>query len=99
MLADIRLEDGGDGIAAAQTILEAYSVPIVFVTGYPERLLTGSGLEPAFVVAKPFDDEALKVTIAQALTTYASPEEANRHRDELLAKLKEITGKTLSKRA
>ncbi len=99
VLADIRLEDGGDGIAAAQTILETYSVPIVFVTGYPERLLTGSGLEPAFVVAKPFDDEALKVTIAHALTTYASPDDANRHRDELLAKLKEITGKTLSQLA
>ncbi len=98
VLADIRLEAGGDGIAAAQAILETYSVPIVFVTGYPERLLTGRGLEPAFVVAKPFDDEALKVTIAHALATYASPDDANRHRDELLAKLKEITGKTLSRR-
>ena len=96
VLADIRLEDGGDGIAAAHTILEAYSVPIVFVTGYPERLLTGSGLEPAFVVAKPFDDEALKVTIAHALGTYASPDDAHRHRDELLAKLKEITGQGLT---
>jgi DNA-directed RNA polymerase specialized sigma24 family protein/CheY-like chemotaxis protein len=95
VLADIRLEDGGDGIAAAQAILEAYSVPIVFVTGYPERLLTGRGLEPAFVVAKPFDDEALKVTIAHALGTYATPAEAHRHRDELLAKLKEITGRRL----
>jgi DNA-directed RNA polymerase specialized sigma24 family protein/CheY-like chemotaxis protein len=97
VLADIRLEDGGDGIAAAQTILETYSVPIVFVTGYPERLLTGSGLEPAFVVAKPFDAEALKVTIAHALSTYASPDEADRHRDELLTKLKEITGKGLTR--
>ena len=53
VLADIRLEDDGDGIAAAQSILESFSVPIVFVTGYPERLLlTGGGLEPAFVVAE-----------------------------------------------
>jgi DNA-directed RNA polymerase specialized sigma24 family protein/CheY-like chemotaxis protein len=95
VLADIRLEDGGDGIAAAQAILETYSVPIVFVTGYPERLLTGKGLEPAFVVAKPFDAEALKVTIAQALGLYATPADAHRHRDELLAKLKEITGRRL----
>ena len=73
VLADIRLEGDGDGIAAAQRILESYAVPIVFVTGYPERLLTGGGLEPAFVVAKPFDSEALKVTIAHALATYASP--------------------------
>ncbi len=97
VLADIRLEDGGDGIMAAQTILETYSVPIVFVTGYPERLLTGSGLEPAFVVAKPFDSEALKVTIAHALATYASPDDADRHRAELLTKLKEITGQSLGR--
>jgi DNA-directed RNA polymerase specialized sigma24 family protein/CheY-like chemotaxis protein len=97
VLADIRLEDDGDGIAAAQHILEAYEVPIVFVTGYPERLLTGSGgLEPAFVVAKPFDAEALKVTIAHALATYASPD-APRHRAELLDKLTRITGSNLAK--
>ncbi len=97
VLADIRLEDDGDGIAAAQRILESYEVPIVFVTGYPERLLTGAGgLEPAFVVAKPFDSEALKVTIAHALATYASPD-APRHRAELLAKLGQITGSNLAK--
>jgi CheY-like chemotaxis protein/DNA-directed RNA polymerase specialized sigma24 family protein len=95
VLADIRLEDDGDGIAAAQGILESFSVPIVFVTGYPERLLTGGGLEPAFVVAKPFDSEALKVTIAHALATYASAD-APRHRAELLGKLREITGTTLA---
>jgi DNA-directed RNA polymerase specialized sigma24 family protein/CheY-like chemotaxis protein len=96
VLADIRLEDDGDGIAAAQRILEAYEVPIVFVTGYPERLLTGGGLEPAFVVAKPFDSEALKVTIAHALATYASPD-APRHRAELLGKLTQITGSKLAR--
>ena len=96
VLADIRLEGDGDGIAAAQRILESYSVPIVFVTGYPERLLTGGGLEPAFVVAKPFDSEALKITIAHALATYASPD-APRHRAELLEKLGQITGSSLAK--
>ena len=96
VLADIRLEGDGDGITAAQGILESFSVPIVFVTGYPERLLTGGGLEPAFVVAKPFDSEALKVTIAHALATYASAE-APRHRAELLGKLREITGNNLAR--
>lgn len=95
VLADLRLERDSDGVAAAQTILEAYQVPIVFVTGYPERLLTGSGLEPAFVVAKPFNSEVLKVTIAHALAIYESPAEGARHRDELLDKLKEITGRGL----
>jgi DNA-directed RNA polymerase specialized sigma24 family protein/CheY-like chemotaxis protein len=96
VLADIRLEGDGDGIAAAQRILESYAVPIVFVTGYPERLLTGGGLEPAFVVAKPFDSEALKVTIAHALAIYASPDAAL-HRTELLDKLRQITGSKLAR--
>lgn len=94
VLADIQLQDSGNGIAAAQEILERYNVPIVFVTGFPERLLTGSGLEPAFVVAKPFDPESLKVTIAHALSTYASEKEAVAHRAHLLAKLREITARS-----
>lgn len=93
VLADIKLDGNGDGIAAAQAILEDYQVPIVFVTGYPERLLTGQGLEPAFVVSKPFVAEALKVTIANALATYAAPLAASKHKELLLSKLREITGK------
>lgn len=97
VLADVRLLDDESGIAAAQRILERFDVPVVFVTGYPERLLTGGRLEPAFVVAKPFDDETLKVTISHALATYASPEEAGAHREALLAKLAQITGTALDR--
>lgn len=67
ILADIQLEDGSSGITAVQTILTAAEVPVVFVTAFPERLLTGETLEPAFVVTKPFDAAALKVAISQAL--------------------------------
>jgi CheY-like chemotaxis protein/DNA-directed RNA polymerase specialized sigma24 family protein len=67
ILADIQLEDGSSGIAAVQTILTGAEVPVVFVTAFPERLLTGETLEPAFVVTKPFDAAALKVAISQAL--------------------------------
>jgi CheY-like chemotaxis protein/DNA-directed RNA polymerase specialized sigma24 family protein len=67
ILADIQLEDGSSGITAVQTILTAAEVPVVFVTAFPERLLTGETLEPAFVVTKPFDAPALKVAISQAL--------------------------------
>ncbi|HZA67991.1 MAG TPA: response regulator [Geminicoccaceae bacterium] len=94
VLADIQLQDTGNGIGAAQQILERYNVPIVFVTGFPERLLTGSGLEPAFVVAKPFDAESLKVTIAHALSTYAREKDAVAHRANLLAKLREINARS-----
>jgi DNA-directed RNA polymerase specialized sigma24 family protein len=91
VLADIQLQDDGSGIAAAHGILQHLNVPIVFVTGYPERLLGGKGFEPAFVVSKPFREDALKATIAQALSTYATPSRALEHRERMLAKLRQIT--------
>lgn len=95
VLSDIQLQDDGSGIQAARDILNRYDVPIVFVTGFPERLLTGDGLEPAFVVAKPFKQDGLKVAVAQALQTYAEPADAAEHRAELLAKLRHITAREL----
>ena len=44
-------------------------MPVIFVTAFPERLLTGETTEPAFLVAKPFEPDVLKITIAQALYT------------------------------
>lgn len=67
VLADIQLKDGSTGIMAVQEILKSIDVPVVFVTAFPERLLTGEGVEPAFVVTKPFDATTLKVAISQAL--------------------------------
>ncbi len=67
VLADIQLADGSSGIAAVQEILKSSEVPVIFVTAFPERLLTGEALEPAFVVTKPFDATTLKVAISQAL--------------------------------
>jgi CheY-like chemotaxis protein/DNA-directed RNA polymerase specialized sigma24 family protein len=95
VLCDIKLLDEDNGIAAAQRILQRFDVPVVFVTAFSEMLLTGGRLEPAFVVAKPFDEETLKVTVAQALSTYASPDTARVHKQGLLAKLSEITSQTL----
>jgi hypothetical protein len=46
-------------------------VPVIFVTGFPERLLTGSGVEPVFVITKPFDPDLLRTAMAQALNTVA----------------------------
>lgn len=67
VLADVQLEDGSTGIDAAARILEMLSVPVVFVTAYPERLLTGERIEPAFLVAKPFEPQTLEVAVSQAL--------------------------------
>jgi DNA-directed RNA polymerase specialized sigma24 family protein len=70
VLADIQLKGGDSGIQAVQDILRQVSVPVVFVTGFPERLLTGERLEPAFVVSKPFKPEVLTTVIGQALAMH-----------------------------
>jgi DNA-binding LytR/AlgR family response regulator len=48
--------------------MRSMDAPVIFVTGFPERLLTGDRVEPAFIVTKPFDPETLKVAIVQALS-------------------------------
>jgi CheY-like chemotaxis protein/DNA-directed RNA polymerase specialized sigma24 family protein len=70
VLADIQLKGGDSGIEAVQEILNGISVPVVFVTGFPERLLTGERLEPTFLVTKPFRPEALISVIGQALAMH-----------------------------
>lgn len=67
ILADIQLADGSSGVEAVDEILASSTVPVVFVTAYPERLLTGERVEPSFLVTKPFRPEAIEAAIAQAL--------------------------------
>ena len=67
VLADIKLADGSSGIDAVRQILTELQVPIVFITAYPERLLTGERPEPTFLVTKPFVPETVRVAVSQAL--------------------------------
>ncbi len=67
VLADIQLADGSSGLEAVNEILTEFQVPVIFVTAYPERLLTGEKPEPAFLITKPFQQEAVKAAISQAL--------------------------------
>jgi CheY-like chemotaxis protein len=67
VLADIQLADGSSGLEAAREILESFDVPVIFITAYPERLLTGERPEPTFLVTKPFKVETVIATIGQAL--------------------------------
>ena len=67
ILADIQLADGSSGIDAVNDILNAHSVPVIFITAFPERLLTGERPEPTFLVTKPFNPEMVKALISQAL--------------------------------
>ncbi len=68
ILADINLGIGGDGMKAVTRILQHHRAPVIFVTAYPERLLTGACLEPAFVITKPFEPVALAIATYQAVT-------------------------------
>lgn len=67
VLADIQLADGSSGIDAVKDIFSRFSVPVIFITAYPERLLTGERPEPTFLITKPFLQSTVKAAIGQAL--------------------------------
>ena len=67
VLADIQLADGSSGIDAVKDILARHNVPVIFITAFPERLLTGERPEPTFLITKPFQPETVKAAIGQAL--------------------------------
>ena len=67
VLADIQLADGSSGIDAVKDILQRFDVPVIFITAFPERLLTGERPEPTFLITKPFQPETVKAAIGQAL--------------------------------
>jgi len=67
VLADIQLADGSSGIDAVNSIIDRYRVPVIFITAYPERLLTGLRPEPTFLIEKPFRADAVRAAVSQAL--------------------------------
>ncbi len=68
ILADVNLGRGGDGINAVRRIMTSVKVPVIFVTAYPERLLTAEEIEPAFIMSRPFDPLTLAISTYQAVT-------------------------------
>jgi DNA-directed RNA polymerase specialized sigma24 family protein len=67
VLADIQLADGSSGLDAVNELLDNFKVPVIFITAYPERFLTGERPEPAFLIAKPFQPAMVSAVISQAL--------------------------------
>jgi len=67
ILADIQLADESSGLEAVKEILEHVSAPVIFITAYPERLLTGERPEPTFLIAKPFQEDTVKALVSRAL--------------------------------
>ncbi len=76
VLADIQLADGSSGIDAVNSILNGFDVPVIFITAFPERLLTGERPEPTYLVTKPFSSEAVQALIGQALFFHEPREKA-----------------------
>ena len=67
ILADVQLADGSSGNEAVEEILKSHDVPVIFITAFPERLLTGDKPEPAYLISKPFKSRNVKAAISQAL--------------------------------
>jgi CheY-like chemotaxis protein len=67
ILADIQLADGSSGIDAVNDLLNTFEVPVIFITAYPERLLTGVRPEPTFLITKPYQPAMVSAVISQAL--------------------------------
>ncbi len=66
-MADVNLADGSSGLEAANEIVAVDEVPIIFISAYPEKVLTGERPEPTFLIAKPFQRETVMAIISQAL--------------------------------
>lgn len=68
ILADIQLADRSSGIEAVNEILAHFpNTLVIFITAFPERLLTGNRPEPAFLITKPFTEDQLRSAVGQAM--------------------------------
>jgi CheY-like chemotaxis protein len=68
ILADIQLADNSSGIDAVNALLaQIGEIPVIFITAFPERLLTGDKPEPAFVIAKPYTEDQVRSAVGQAM--------------------------------
>lgn len=68
ILADIQLADNSSGIEAVQELLKTLgNVPVIFITAFPERLLTGERPEPAFLISKPYSEDQVRSAVSQAM--------------------------------
>lgn len=75
---DIQLIDGSSGIDAANRLTRSYpNLATIFLTAFPERLLTGERPEPTYLITKPFQPETLKMAIGQVLKRHRNEQPAD----------------------
>jgi DNA-directed RNA polymerase specialized sigma24 family protein/CheY-like chemotaxis protein len=87
ILADIQLADGSSGLDAVNELLGTVEVPVIFITAFPERFLTGQRPEPAFLIAKPFQLAVVSAVVSQALFFGRKAHQRERPRVERQASL------------
>ena len=76
VVGQLYLGEGGSGIDAVSEILASFDIPVIFITAYPEKLLTGERPEPTYLIAKPFLPETVQATVGQALFFHPVAKEA-----------------------
>lgn len=68
ILSDIQLADDSSGLDAVNRIHAAHpGVPVIVITAFPERLLTGETDEPAFLISKPYEEAQVRSAVSQAM--------------------------------
>jgi len=68
VISDIQLADMSSGVAAVVEMRSAQAdIPVIFITAYPETLLTGEQTEPAFLIAKPYSIAEVRSAVSQAM--------------------------------
>lgn len=68
IMSDIQLADKSSGVDAVNEILrDIGDMPVIFITAFPERLLTGERPEPAFLITKPYTEDEVRSSVSQAM--------------------------------
>jgi CheY-like chemotaxis protein len=67
LLADIHLADHSSGLEAVNEIIARLDIPVVFITAYPEQVLTGARPEPIFLVTKLSRTATVRAVISHAV--------------------------------
>ena len=68
IFADFNLEDEKTGVDVVQESRAYHQCPVVFVTGFPEDVLSGSEREPDVVIGKPYSVESIRAAAAHCLS-------------------------------
>ncbi|MEO1040876.1 MAG: response regulator [Pseudomonadota bacterium] len=67
ILADYNLEGDNTGMDAVLEIHGELECPVVFITGFPDRVLQGDEIEPDFVIGKPYTPENVRAAVVHCL--------------------------------